>query len=79
MRGEVICTTCGYVGKVKKLTKGSIWIEMALWLFFLIPGLLYSFWRLTSKQDVCSQCNNPTIIPVSTPKGQELLNKSKSK
>jgi len=79
MNGEVVCTTCGHVGKAKKLTKGSIWIEIILWIFFIFPGILYSLWRLISKQDVCSQCNNPTIIPVNTPKGQELLSKAKDK
>lgn len=77
MKNDVICTTCGYVGKVKKLTKGSIWIEIVLWLCFLLPGVIYSLWRLMSKQNVCAKCNSPTIIPIDTPKGKELLSKAK--
>ena len=77
MKGEVICTVCGHVGKVKNLTKGSFMIELLMWIFFIIPGIIYTIWRLTTQQKVCSKCNSPSIIPVDTPKGQELLKKGK--
>ena len=68
-----ICTTCGYVGYPEKSVKGTFLIELVLWLLFLIPGLIYSIWRLTTKQDVCPSCGNPTMIPTDTPIGQKLL------
>ena len=74
---QFVCTACGYIGSPKKIVKGSILIEIVLWLFFIIPGLIYSTWRLTTKYDACPKCKNATMIPVDTPKGQELVAKNK--
>ncbi len=70
---NVICKECGYVGKSKKITKGSIFIEIILWLFFLIPGLIYSIWRLTTRCDSCPKCKHKTVIPIDSPIGEKLL------
>ena len=75
-KAEMICTTCGYVGSPVTLTKGSIWVELVLWLMMLFPGLLYSLWRLTNRTSVCPACKNPTMIPLATPKAQELVDKA---
>jgi hypothetical protein len=53
MASEKFCPNCGTIGKPKKKTKGSFAIEVLLWLCFLIPGLIYSLWRMTSKVPVC--------------------------
>lgn len=70
---QLICTQCGSVGKTKGVTKGSMTIELILWLCFLIPGLIYSFWRLSNKSIVCKVCGNSSLIPVDSPAGQKLL------
>ncbi len=70
-----ICTSCGYLGKPKKITKGNFIIELILWCLFIIPGLIYSIWRLTTKQEVCPECKHTTMIPESSPFGRELVNK----
>jgi hypothetical protein len=70
---EVVCTSCGYVGEPKTITKGSIAIEIVLWLCFLIPGLIYSIWRLSSRHDGCPSCSQTTLIPVSSPIAQKFL------
>jgi hypothetical protein len=76
---ESICKTCGHVGFPKTITKGSFFMEVILWLFFLLPGLIYSIWRLTSKEDVCPKCKNATMIPVDTPIGEKLLKENSPK
>lgn len=68
-----ICTSCGYLGESRTITKGNFLIEVILWLFLVVPGLIYTIWRLTSKHSACPKCGNPSMIPVDTPKGQELL------
>jgi len=73
----MVCTNCGYVGKPKSRTKGSLAIELILWLMFLVPGLIYSVWRLTTRQKVCPKCKNPLMIPTDSPKGQALVGKAK--
>lgn len=77
MAKQYVCSTCGYVGNPKRITKGSIFIEIILWLFLIIPGLIYSIWRLTTKYNACPKCKNATMIPTDTPKGQELVAKNK--
>jgi len=74
MKKEVICTLCGHVGMPKKLTKGSFAVELLLWLFFGI-GILYSIWRLSTREMVCASCSRIQIIPVDSPRGKELLSK----
>lgn len=73
MTKQLICTLCGYAGSPKKKTKGNFLIEVILWFFFLIPGLIYSIWRLSSKQDICAKCGNASVIPLNSPQAQKLM------
>lgn len=77
MNEDYICTSCGYRGKPKKWTKGSFAIEIVLWFFFLIPGLIYTIWRLCNKVEVCPSCRQPTMIPSHSPMGQKLMHEFK--
>lgn len=67
MTTERLCLTCHAIGTPKTQTRGSIWIEIVLWLCFLVPGLVYSIWRLTTRQKVCRTCGSPTLVPVDSP------------
>lgn len=73
MANEFLCTACGYAGKRKKMVKGSIGIELVLWLFFLIPGLIYSLWRLSNVYYICPSCQAQNIIPVTSPLAKKFL------
>lgn len=70
---KVVCTSCGYIGKPKAITKGSIWIEVVLWICFLVPGLIYSIWRLTSRHDGCPSCGQIALIPFDSPMAKKFL------
>ena len=72
-RGELICTNCGYRGGAKRITKGGILMEIVLWLMLLLPGLIYSIWRLASRYKGCPQCGAGNMIPTNSPKGQQLI------
>lgn len=76
-RGDnpLICSTCGTCGKAKTVTKGSMGLEFVLWLCFLVPGLIYSIWRLTTRHDVCGACGANSLVPLSSPVGRELAAK----
>jgi hypothetical protein len=65
-----ICAACGTVGNVKRVTRGSILIEIVLWLCFLLPGLIYSIWRLTTRHTACGACGGAQLLPLNTPGGQ---------
>lgn len=72
-----VCTLCGYVGTPETITPGSIGIELLLWLFFLVPGLLYSLWRHASRGDGCHKCKNNKLVPLDSPIGRKLAAESK--
>ena len=73
MAKELLCTNCGYQGKPKLVVKGSILIELVLWICFIIPGLIYSIWRLTTKHKACPSCGAPNMIPLDSPRAQQML------
>ncbi|SDB03346.1 hypothetical protein SAMN05660653_00146 [Desulfonatronum thiosulfatophilum] len=73
MANELLCTNCGAKGKPKKIAKGSFVLEVVLWLLLIVPGIIYSFWRLTSKQKVCPICKAPNMIPLSSPMAQKIM------
>jgi uncharacterized membrane protein YqaE (UPF0057 family) len=77
MVGQSICTTCGFVGEPIRVTPGHFCLELALWFLLLIPGMIYSVWRVTHKALVCPKCKNPTMIPLDSPVGRDLLAKQK--
>ena len=67
----LICSTCGILNSSERKIPGSFLIEIVLWVFFCLPGLIYSLWRITSAKQVCKGCGgNP--IPVRSPLGNEL-------
>ena len=68
-----ICSTCGTSGVPKKRVGGSYAVELVLWLFWLLPGLIYTIWRLSTKEEVCQTCGANTLVPLSSPVGQELM------
>ena len=70
---EMICSTCGHVGKPKRITKGNFLIEVILWLAFIVPGVIYSIWRMTTKYDACPSCKGAAMIPVDSPVGKKLM------
>ena len=72
-RIEQICPNCGFRGRAKKFTRGSFFTELLLWLGFLIPGIVYSVWRLTSRYWGCPRCGAANMIPLDSPRGRKLL------
>lgn len=72
-RPNFICTRCGVVQDPATAVKGSMLIELVLWLMFIVPGLIYSLWRLSSKHTKCRACGASELIPVDSPAGQKLL------
>ena len=47
-RDTFYCPNCGTIDHPMTITRGSFWVEVMLWLFFLVPGLIYSVWRLST-------------------------------
>lgn len=71
-----VCSKCGQVADPASRTNGSIWIEVVLWLCFIVPGLIYSIWRLTTRHDVCPSCGSADLLPIESPRGKQLVESS---
>lgn len=67
-----ICPSCGTTAKPLTKYKGSLIVEIVLWLCFIVPGLIYSVWRISSKHSVCPACRQAGMIPIDTPNGKRL-------
>jgi hypothetical protein len=72
MAKQMICRACGHAGPAKKITKGSIFIEIIAWLMFLLPGVIYSLWRHGSRYQGCASCGSKDIVPADSPIGKQL-------
>jgi hypothetical protein len=68
-----LCTKCLFQGTMKKDTPGSFLIEVILWLAFIVPGIIYSIWRLSNKKLMCPQCKSSEIIPADSEMAKRLL------
>jgi len=69
----LVCTNCGHVGETKTVTKGHFALEVVLWLCFLVPGIIYSIWRLTTRHEACPVCGNTNLLPQNAPMAQKFL------
>lgn len=69
----VVCLACGHQGPPRASTPGSFAIEVVLWLCFILPGLVYSMWRLSRRTAVCSACGATTLVPPGSPVARKFL------
>lgn len=64
---ELFCKDCESVVAPGTATPGSIWIELVLWMCFLVPGLIYSLWRINRRREVCATCGSANLVPRDSP------------
>lgn len=67
-----VCKDCGTVGETKTVARGSMAVEIVLWLCLMVPGLIYSIWRLSTKHETCRACGSERLVPIDTPAGVQL-------
>src|ERR1700688_1813884 len=70
------CPNCGAVDYPVLRKSGSTLVEVLLWLFLLVPGVVYSVWRASSKRLVCPKCEHTGTIPLDSPMAQQALAKN---
>lgn len=74
---RLICPNCGTIGTPATVTRGSILIEIVLWVCFIVPGIIYSVWRLTTRTKACAACGAENMVPLDSPKGKKLQSEYK--
>lgn len=68
-----ICKQCGTLNNNGDALPGSGWIELVLWLCYIVPGIVYSIWRRTKRNAACVACSSRELIQVGTPVGAQLV------
>ena len=56
------CRTC-HSFSTTGLKKGNGWIELVLYLFYIVPGIIYSIWRRSGAPPVCPVCRSHALVP----------------
>lgn len=68
-----VCKNCELVGQVQVQVPGNKWVELALYFFWIAPGVIYSIWRRNNKRQVCGACGSDQLVAASTPAGRRIL------
>jgi hypothetical protein len=69
-----VCIDCeSAFNRSRTITRGSFGMEVVLWLFFCLPGLIYSVWRLCNRYHGCPGCGSSNIVPGHTPAAHRIL------
>lgn len=71
----MICKHCGTHQRGERRLPGSGWIELVLWLFWVLPGLIYSIWRRTGSA-ACVSCGKRDLVDDASPWGKQLLHQN---
>lgn len=74
--GSHICLECGETVIPGRKTRGSSLIEVILWLFMILPGVIYSAWRRSDKTGWCPSCGSKRLVPINSPAGRKMANRS---
>lgn len=59
---QYYCNSCKNTSG-KALMRGNGWIEFLLYLAYIFPGILYSFWRRQGPPNVCPICKTEGLVP----------------
>lgn len=55
------CNACHSYSEKAKF-RGSAGVQLALYLFFFVPGIIYSVWRASGGPSVCPRCGSESLI-----------------
>jgi ribosomal protein L40E len=69
----MVCKRCGTAAPSKTVIRGSFLIEIILWLCFIVPGIIYTLWRLTTRAKACVTCGSTDLVPQDSPAGKRLM------
>ncbi|QXZ09965.1 hypothetical protein KUF54_01445 [Comamonas sp. Y33R10-2] len=68
-----VCRNCEEIGDVRTQDSGNAYIELALWLCFLVPGIIYSAWRRRNKVQLCGACGSKNLVAARTAAGRKII------
>jgi hypothetical protein len=67
-----VCSNCRSSIRPEQKKPGTGGVEVLLWLFFIVPGLIYTVWRSGAAYNICPVCQARNPVPLDTPAGKRL-------
>lgn len=55
------CTNCKVYAPYAN-NRGNGWIEVVLYICYIIPGVIYSIWRRRGNSKVCATCKQTSLV-----------------
>jgi hypothetical protein len=69
-----ICQECGDIGIPEKHMPGSLLLQIVLFLFWLLPGIIYTIYRIAATKTICPSCKTTEpMLPLNSPRGKKLF------
>jgi hypothetical protein len=62
MKPRMMCTDCFRTAHADTVLEGSDLVEMFGWCCFVVPGLLYCWWRHALRVKVCAFCGGRELV-----------------
>ena len=69
----MFCTDCHALAVPEQHTPGDGTIEVILWLWLIVPGLIYSIWRHSAAHSRCARCKSRNVIPEDSPRARSII------
>gem|GEM_PF-4856210 len=71
---KYICPRCGAVGnRPATICPGSSLVQILFFFLGLVPGIIYTMWRVAATYQGCGRCGSNILIHTKSPMGQRLL------
>lgn len=71
-----LCTQCLNQVQPKKVVRGYFVIEIILYLAMILPGIIYTLWRLMGgREKTCPKCGGHGFVPVDSPAASAILSR----
>jgi len=70
---KYVCMECGCQRDPIDANRGLWVIEIFMWLLYILPGAIYSIWRRVRKQQVCPNCQHPSVVLTSSSRAMGMM------
>ena len=70
---KYVCMECGCQRDPINANRGLWVIEIFMWLLYILPGVIYSIWRRVRKQQVCPNCQYPSVVLTSSSRAMGMM------
>jgi len=75
---DQICCDCGYRGMPLTKLYGRLCAEILLGALLIVPGYIYSVWRINTRYPRCATCGSSRAVPASSTIGRRKMRERQS-